>query len=165
MSKTALLNLAGAEQAQPGKANGSPERGVRGLGLAGVAEPFRHLSREKAGEGRPWLPTEYSSLWLYRCTSLHRLIIMVHAVNNSVISKFSWLGEGLAVAGVFHDSLPFLPDRTTDLEFPCREVPVDQQSLLTLPACRPWFPCHSCTETRGLTPSLSWRVTRWGGCG
>lgn len=26
---------------------------------------------------------------------------MVHAVN-SVISKFSWLGEGLAVAGVFH---------------------------------------------------------------
>lgn len=48
------------------------------------------------------LPTEYSCLWFYQCTSLHRLVIMVHAVNNSVISKFSWLGEGLAVAGVFH---------------------------------------------------------------
>lgn len=81
VSITALLNLAGAERARPGKANGSPERRVRGLGLAGVAEPFGRLSQENAGEGRPWLPTEYACLWLYRCTSLLRLIIMVHAVN------------------------------------------------------------------------------------
>ena len=48
----------------------------------------------------------------------------------------------------FHDRLPFLRDRTTDLEFQCREVPVDQQPLVTLPACQPCFPCHSCTETQ-----------------
>lgn len=71
----------------------------------------------------------------------------------------------VSILRFFHDRLPFLPERTTDLEFKCRKVPVDQEPLLTLPTCQPWLPCHSCREGRGLAPSLSWCVGRWGGWG
>ena len=53
---------------RPGKATGWPERTVRALGAAAVAEPFGRLSWEMASEGRPCLPTEYSRLWFDRCT-------------------------------------------------------------------------------------------------
>lgn len=174
MSSTALLNPAGAERARLGKANGSPERRVRGLGLAGVAEPFGHLSREKAGEDRPWLPTEYSCVWFCRCASFRRLIVTVHAVNISVMSKSSCLGEGLAVAGVFHGIhlmlffmiiFLFSPIEPQIWSFTAEKsnaknptAPPDSSSLLAVVSV-------SSPQRCGLAPSLSWCVSRRGGCG
>lgn len=43
----------------------------------------------------------------------------------------------VSILHFFHDYLPFFPDGTTDMEFQCRKVPVDQQPFLTLPASRP----------------------------